>query len=146
MRDPRRASGVRQVDVLSRPARLDARARQQGFAAQRQRPPAASGLADPKRARSRRVGGHRQTNVTVAERAAIIRIARERQSRIIGYYIDASTREAVARNEKREGRARVPKVAIFTCAKRLAPPSLEEGFDELHRVRVDPEGRFVEVT
>lgn len=86
------------------------------------------------------------TNVTVAERAAIIRIARERQSRIIGYYIDASTREAVARNEKREGRARVPKVAIFTCAKRLAPPSLEEGFDELHRVRVDPEGRFVEVT
>lgn len=86
------------------------------------------------------------TNVTVAERAAIIRIARERQSRIIGYYIDASTREAVARNEKREGRARVPKVAIFTCAKRLAPPFLEEGFDELHRVRVDPEGRFVEVT
>jgi len=86
------------------------------------------------------------TNVTVAERAAIIRIARERQSRIIGYYIDASTREAVARNEKREGRARVPKVAIFTCAKRLTPPSLEEGFDELHRVRVDPEGRFVEVT
>ena len=52
----------------------------------------------------------------------------------------------MARNEKREGRARVPKVAIFTFAKRLAPPFLEEGFDELHRVRVDPEGRFVEVT
>lgn len=75
------------------------------------------------------------TNVTPAERAAIITIARELDARIIGYYIEASTREAVARNEGRTGRAKVPKVAIFTCAKRLVPPSLEEGFDELHRIR-----------
>ena len=85
------------------------------------------------------------TNVSLAERAAIIRIARERQARIVGYYIEATTREAVARNEGREGKARVPKVAIFTCAKRLVPPSLEEGFDELHRFHVDAGGRFVEV-
>ena len=41
----------------------------------------------------------------------------------------ATTREAVARNEERAGRARVPKVAIFTVAKRLDPPAVDEGFD-----------------
>ncbi len=85
------------------------------------------------------------TNVSVAERAAIITIARDLGARIVGYYIEATTREAVARNERREGKAKVPKVAIFTCAKRLVPPRLEEGFDELHRLRAD-EGRFEELT
>ena len=75
------------------------------------------------------------TNVTPAERAAIIAIAREFGARVIGYYIEASTRDAVARNERREGKARVPKVAIFTSAKRLVPPALDEGFDELHVVK-----------
>ena len=74
------------------------------------------------------------TSVTPAERAAIIAIAREYEARIVGYYFDVSTRDAVARNERREGRAKVPKVAIFTSAKRLIPPSLAEGFDELHTV------------
>jgi predicted kinase len=72
------------------------------------------------------------TNVSPAERAAVIAIAREFDARVVGYYIEASTREAVERNERRTGRARVPKVAIFTSAKRLVPPVLEEGFDELH--------------
>ena len=82
------------------------------------------------------------TSVTLAERAAIIAIARERGARVVGYYVEASTREAIARNEKREGRAKVPKVAIFTCAKRLVPPSLDEGFDELHTVRAVEGGGF----
>ena len=72
------------------------------------------------------------TSVTPAERAAIISIARESGARMVGYYLDVSTRVAVARNEGREGRAKVPKVAIFTCAKRLVAPSVEEGFDELY--------------
>lgn len=71
------------------------------------------------------------TNVSRAERAAIIRVAREFDARVVGYYLEIPTRAAVARNEKREGRAKVPKVAIFTAAKRLEPPALEEGFDEL---------------
>ena len=75
------------------------------------------------------------TNVTPADRAAIITIAREYGARVVGYYLDVSTREAVARNEKREGRAKVPKVAIFTSAKRLVPPALAEGFDELHTIQ-----------
>jgi predicted kinase len=84
------------------------------------------------------------TNVSLEERRSIITIAREYGARLVGYYIEASTREAVARNERREGRARVPKVAIFTAAKRLVPPRMEEGFDELHRFRADERGGFVE--
>jgi predicted kinase len=74
------------------------------------------------------------TSVTPAERAAIITIARQCGARIVGYYFEVSTRDAIARNDRREGRAKVPKVAIFTSAKRLVPPSVEEGFDELHTV------------
>jgi predicted kinase len=82
------------------------------------------------------------TNVTPAERAAVIAIARELDARVVGYYIEASTRDAVARNERRTGRAKVPKVAIFTCAKRLVVPTLEEGFDELHTVHPLDDGRI----
>ncbi|HYT76560.1 MAG TPA: AAA family ATPase [Vicinamibacterales bacterium] len=84
------------------------------------------------------------TNVSREDRAAIIAIAREFGARIVGYYIEASTREAVARNALRSAPAQVPKVAIFTCAKRLVAPVLDEGFDELHTVRVAADGRFVD--
>ena len=84
------------------------------------------------------------TNASPAERAAIIAIARQHGARVVGHYIEASTREAVARNEQREGREKVPKVAIFACAKRLVPPSAEEGFDELRWWRVSGPGTFEE--
>jgi predicted kinase len=74
------------------------------------------------------------TNVTLAERAAIISIARAYNARVVGYFLPIATRDAIARNERREGRAKVPKVAIFTSAKRLVPPTLAEGFDELNTV------------
>ena len=85
------------------------------------------------------------TNVSAAERASIITIAREHAARIIGVLIVASTREAVARNERREKREKVPKVAIFTKAKRFELPQLAEGFDELLAYRVAPDGTFEEV-
>jgi predicted kinase len=82
------------------------------------------------------------THVSPAERASVIAIAREFDARVVGYYIEATPREAVARNEGRTGRARVPKVAIFTCAKRLVPPVAAEGFDELHTLHVLQDGSF----
>ena len=85
------------------------------------------------------------TNVTVDERASVIAIAREFGARIVGYYIQATTAEAVARNERRSGKEKVPKVAIFTRAKRLVPPTLAEGFDELHTIRVAGDGQFEEI-
>jgi len=40
------------------------------------------------------------------------------------------------RVEKKTGKDRVPNVAIFTIAKRLEPPTGDEGFDQLFRVRI----------
>jgi predicted kinase len=76
------------------------------------------------------------TNPTVAERAALIKLARARGARAIGYFFDVTTRAAVARNAARTGREKVPNVAIFTTAKRLERPSLGEGFDQLFRVEI----------
>lgn len=83
------------------------------------------------------------TNPTVASRQRIIDVARAHQARVVGYFFDVSTRAAVARNEGRSGRARVPKVAIFTAAKRLQPPVAAEGFDQLFTVQPGEDGRFV---
>jgi len=76
------------------------------------------------------------TNPTRAERAALIRVAHAHKARVIGYFFDVNTRTAVARNAERTGPAKVPNVAIFTAAKRLQPPSLAEGFDQLFRVEI----------
>jgi predicted kinase len=82
------------------------------------------------------------TSPLPADRASIIRIAREFGARIVGYHFTATTREAVGRNRGREGRARVPDVAIFTTAKRMTPPNRSEGFDELYAVSIVAEGGF----
>lgn len=85
------------------------------------------------------------TSPAVADRAAIVAVARALGARVIGFYFAAATREAVGRNRGREGRERVPDVAIFTTAKRMTVPTQGEGFDELYRVTIGPEGSF-EVT
>lgn len=85
------------------------------------------------------------TNPAPADRAPVIAIAREYGARVVGYYFTASTREAVGRNRGREGRERVPDVAIFTKAKRLVPPRASEGFDELYHVSIDKDHEFVVV-
>ncbi len=82
------------------------------------------------------------TSPAVADRAEIISIARELGARVIGYHFTASTREAVGRNRRREGAARVPDVAIFTKAKRMVTPTRDEGFHELYRVAIRGDGSF----
>jgi predicted kinase len=76
------------------------------------------------------------TNPTVAERARLIDLARKYDARVVGYYFDVTTRVAVARNAERSGKAKVPNVAIFTTAKRLAAPTYAEGYDALYRVTI----------
>lgn len=88
------------------------------------------------------------THPTKAERAAIIETARARGAKVIGYFVDVTTRVAVARNAGRTGREKVPNVAIFTSARRLERPALDEGFDQLFRVEAaeDRAFRVIEVT
>jgi len=82
------------------------------------------------------------THPTVAERGAASAVARARGARVVAYFLDVTTRVAVARNAGRSGREKVPNVAIFTVAKRLERPSLAEGFDQLFRVEVGEDRGF----
>jgi len=60
--------------------------------------------------------------------------------RVVGYVLDTARGECLARNRRREGRARVPDVAVHVAASRLQPPTREEGFDELFTVRAADRG------
>jgi predicted kinase len=82
------------------------------------------------------------TNPTRAERGVIVDAARAHGARVVCYFFDVTTREAVARNAGRSGREKVPKVAIFTVAKRLEPPTPDEGFDQLFRMQLQPDRTF----
>ena len=77
------------------------------------------------------------TNPTPEDRRPLVRIGQGYGAKILGYYFDASVSECLRRNEMREGKARVPDVAIYATAKKLVAPSIEEGFDAVLRVRLN---------
>jgi predicted kinase len=83
------------------------------------------------------------TNPTVGVRAPLIEVARTHGADVVGYYFLTDARDALRRNRAREGRDRVPDVAIFTVRKHLQPPTPGEGFDRLYAVTmIEAEGRF----
>ncbi|HEX3703067.1 MAG TPA: AAA family ATPase [Vicinamibacterales bacterium] len=82
------------------------------------------------------------THPAAAGRRAIAALAHARGARVVGYFFDVTTREAVARNAGRTGAAKVPNVAIFTVAKRFEPPTRAEGFDQLFRLTLTPDRQF----
>ena len=71
------------------------------------------------------------TNPTPAVRAPLVHLARKHGARVAAYFFDVPVKVAVARNREREGKARVPDVAIFVTARKLKPPVFQEGFDEV---------------
>ena len=77
------------------------------------------------------------TSPSRALREPLIAVARRCGARAVAYYFDCSVQLARARNRQREGKGRVPDVAIFVAAKKLQPPSQDEGFDEVHVVRCE---------
>jgi predicted kinase len=83
-----------------------------------------------------------KVNARREPRAEYIRAAKSAKFRVIGYYFKCSTREAIARNQRRAGKAKVPVAGIFGTYKQLEVPTLGEGFDELSCVTLDEENRF----
>lgn len=71
------------------------------------------------------------TSPTPAVRAPLIELGRSLGARVVAFYFEANVKDAVTRNRAREGKARVPDVAIYATAKKLVPPKFEEGFDEV---------------
>jgi predicted kinase len=74
------------------------------------------------------------TNPTPAARAPLIALGRAYGARVVAYFFAATVKDAVLRNRAREGKARVPDVALYVTARKLVPPNFEEGFDEVRAI------------
>jgi predicted kinase len=75
------------------------------------------------------------TNATREERAELVRLGHGHGAMVTGYFFEPRVNRSLERNAQREGKARVPDVAVFATMKKLARPSYEEGFDQLFDVR-----------
>ena len=76
------------------------------------------------------------TNATKASRAPYIAAAREAGFRVVGYYFVTDPKKAMQRNRARPPKEVIPAGGLFATAKRLQPPEMSEGYDELHVVEI----------
>src|SRR5687768_4154870 len=76
------------------------------------------------------------TNTTVERRAGYISAARAAGFKVSGYYVAATIEKCLARNRLREGKARVPDMAIWRFSRELQLPSYAEGYDRLYQVEL----------
>jgi predicted kinase len=83
------------------------------------------------------------TNLTREEREKYIVRAKSYGFKITGYYFETSLEKALERNNRREGRARIPEKGLCAAYKRLRIPKFEEGFDELFYVRISEDNQFI---
>ncbi len=74
------------------------------------------------------------TNPLAAVRAPYIAAARAAGFRVTGYYFEIPLQEALRRNAQRAGTARIPPPGVIGTFRRIEPPTLAEGFDELFTV------------
>jgi predicted kinase len=82
------------------------------------------------------------TNTTIERRTGYISAAKAAGFRVSGYYFAATMEECKERNRLREGKARVPDMAIWRFSRELQVPVQPEGFDEIYYVHTEPDGRF----
>ena len=83
------------------------------------------------------------TNLTREVREKYIVRAKEFGFKIIGYYFQSKIERAIERNNRREGKAKIPEKGLRAALKKLQIPIFEEGFDELFYVWINDENQFV---
>lgn len=83
------------------------------------------------------------TNPLPADRARYIGPARGAGFRVVAYFFDTTLRDAIQRNNQRVGKQKIPVPAIAGAFRKLLVPTREEGFDDVYRVTIAPEGGFV---
>ena len=86
------------------------------------------------------------TNTRRADRAELLALARAAGATATLYHFTSPVGDCLARNRKREGKARVPDVALFVAQKRLEPPADDEGFDARYEVSLLPSQGFAVVS
>lgn len=83
------------------------------------------------------------TNVGKDERAGHIERAKVGGFKVIGYYFEPQVQRALIWNQLRSGKAVIPVKGVLGTLKRLEPPVLDEGFDELYRVVINADGDYL---
>jgi predicted kinase len=76
------------------------------------------------------------TNPMVDDRAKYIFRAKVAGYKVVGYFMQSKLQDCIARNELREGKAKIPRTAIANTSNKLEMPSYTEGFDELYFVSI----------
>src|SRR5579872_2526123 len=71
------------------------------------------------------------TNPLPSDRARYVEPARAAGFRVVAYFFAATLREAIQRNNLREGKLRIPLPGITSTFRKLQAPKLEEGFDAI---------------
>jgi len=86
------------------------------------------------------------TNPLPADRQRYLQPARAKGFRTIAYFFQTTLRDAMQRNSLRTGKKKVPAPAVAATFKKIVPPNLEEGFDEVHIIELTGDRGFVEVS
>ena len=76
------------------------------------------------------------TNPTREDRARYIGRAKDAGFEVISYYFETDLNSTLRRNSHREGKANIPEVGVRATFKKLEVPSLDEGYDEMFRVKI----------
>lgn len=86
------------------------------------------------------------TNPSKAERERYIRetLAARVAYVITGYFFESNVEDCLRRNARRTSHERIAEVGIYSAAKRLEIPSLDEGFHRLFYVRLRDDRFLVE--
>jgi predicted kinase len=83
------------------------------------------------------------TNITRLDRQRYIPAAKAAGFRVVAYYFESGVEDCDRRNRQRPAEKVVPRPVVEAARLRLEPPTLDEGYDELHRVTIGPDGAFV---
>jgi len=83
------------------------------------------------------------TNPTKEDRLRYIIPAKEKNFRVVGYYLQSVLQLCKERNNQREAKQIVPIGGILGTHKKLVLPSYDEGFDELYYVKHGENHSFI---
>jgi predicted kinase len=83
------------------------------------------------------------TNPLPVDRVRYIDPARAAGFRTVAYVFKSSLRDAMQRNNLRRGKQKIPAAAVAATFKKLLPPSMEEGFDQIYTVELTPDRGFL---
>ena len=77
------------------------------------------------------------TNPTKADRGRYIPSAKASGYKVIGCFMESKLKDCIERNNLRQGKEKIPSIAIAATSNKLQLPSFDEGFDELYFVKND---------